>query len=110
MADVLITDYSAVMFDFVVTGRPVLLFAPDLRAVRGEPRPLPRPGHRGPGPLLLSTADVVDALRSIDTVAAEYAERYAAFARRHAPHDDGKATSASSTTSSGRAEPPAAAD
>nr|PZN48086.1 MAG: hypothetical protein DIU60_00720 [Actinomycetota bacterium] len=92
VADVLITDYSAVMFDFVVTGRPVLLYAPDLdrfQEVRGLYLDL---STQAPGPLLFEQAEVVDALRSIDRVAAAYAERYASFARRHAPHDDGKAT------------------
>lgn len=92
VADVLITDYSAVMFDFVVTGKPVILFAPDLQrydASRGLYLDL---ATEAPGPLLFEQSDVVDALRSVDKVAAEYAERYAAFARLHAPYDDGKAT------------------
>ena len=92
VADVLITDYSAVMFDFVVTGKPVLLYTPDLErydANRGLYLDL---ATEGPGPLLLEQSDVVDALRGIDAVAAEYADRYAAFVRRHAPHDDGKVT------------------
>ncbi|MEV5411678.1 CDP-glycerol glycerophosphotransferase family protein [Thermopolyspora sp. NPDC052614] len=92
VADVLITDYSAVMFDFVVTGKPVILFAPDLQrydANRGLYLDL---ATEAPGPLLFEQSDVVDALRSLDTVTAEYADRYAAFVRLHAPHDDGKAT------------------
>lgn len=30
VADVLITDYSSVMFDYLIFGKPLLLFAPDL--------------------------------------------------------------------------------
>lgn len=31
IADLLITDYSSVMFDYLLYGKPLLLFAPDLR-------------------------------------------------------------------------------
>jgi CDP-glycerol glycerophosphotransferase len=92
VADVLITDYSSVMFDFAVTGRPMLLFAPDLQrydANRGLYLDL---STQAPGPLVFEQSDVVDALRSIDSVAADYADRYAAFVRTYVPHDDGKAT------------------
>jgi CDP-glycerol glycerophosphotransferase len=30
VADALITDYSSVMFDFSVTGKPIFFFTPDL--------------------------------------------------------------------------------
>jgi len=92
VADLLITDYSAVMFDFVVTGRPILLYAPDLdrfEEIRGLYLDL---STQAPGPLLFEQSEVVDALRSLDRITAAYAERYASFTRRYAPHDDGKAT------------------
>ncbi len=34
-ADVLVTDYSSMMFDWSLTGKPVVLFAPDLDQYRG---------------------------------------------------------------------------
>ena len=51
-ADVLITDYSSAMFDFAVTGKPMLFFAYDLERYRDEVRgfyfDLEAPGA-GPG-------------------------------------------------------------
>lgn len=38
VADVLVTDYSSVMFDFVNTGRPMLFFTHDLEAYRDDLR------------------------------------------------------------------------
>ena len=37
VADALITDYSSVMFDFTVTGKPLFFFVPDLENYRGAP-------------------------------------------------------------------------
>jgi CDP-glycerol glycerophosphotransferase len=93
-ADVLITDYSSSMFDFVATGRPVVLFTPDLakyKAARGLYLDLEsqRPGIR-----VESSSDVIDTLARIDSVHAKLADRYAAFARTYAPHDNGKSTAA----------------
>ncbi|MEY4648571.1 MAG: hypothetical protein RL009_987, partial [Actinomycetota bacterium] len=35
-ADILVTDYSSVMFDYTVTGKPILFLAPDLERYRAE--------------------------------------------------------------------------
>lgn len=92
IADVLVTDYSSSMFDFVATGRPIVYYTYDLEKYssrRGLYLDLP---SQAPGPLLSTSAEVVEALRSIDSVAAEYADRYEAFRATYAPRDDGKST------------------
>ncbi|MEV5897066.1 CDP-glycerol glycerophosphotransferase family protein [Nonomuraea fuscirosea] len=92
VADVLVTDYSSVMFDFAATGKPIVLYGYDLAkysSKRGLYIDLP---EQAPGPLLSTSADVVDALRSIDEVAAAHADRYDAFRATFVPRDDGKAT------------------
>ena len=38
VADALITDYSSVMFDFSVTGKPMYFLVPDIEHYRGELR------------------------------------------------------------------------
>jgi CDP-glycerol glycerophosphotransferase len=38
VTDLLVTDYSSVMFDFAVTGRPMVFHAPDLEQYRDELR------------------------------------------------------------------------
>lgn len=92
IADVLVTDYSSSMFDFVATGRPIVYYTYDLdkyASKRGLYLDLP---EQAPGPLLSTSAEVMEALRSIDSVAASYTERYEAFRATYAPRDDGKAT------------------
>ncbi|MDQ3889412.1 MAG: CDP-glycerol glycerophosphotransferase family protein [Actinomycetota bacterium] len=93
VADVLVTDYSSWLFDFASTGRPILFFTPDLEAYRDEIRGFSIDLERdAPGPLLTTTADVIDALGDVNGVAAAYASRYAAFLATYCPLQDGKAS------------------
>ncbi len=92
VADVLITDYSSVMFDFVNTGRPMLFYTHDLEAYRDDLRGFYFDFEaEAPGPLLRHTEDVVEALRSLDEISGEAAGRYAAFRERFAGLEDGRA-------------------
>jgi CDP-glycerol glycerophosphotransferase len=91
-ADVLVTDYSSAMFDFAVTGKPMLFFTYDLAEYRDVLRGFYFDFEReAPGPLLATTEEVAEALSDLDAVAAGHADRYAAFRRRFAPLDDGHA-------------------
>jgi CDP-glycerol glycerophosphotransferase len=92
ITDVLVTDYSSSMFDFVATGRPVVLFTPDLEKYRSSRGLYLDLEAQRPGPRLTTSAEVIEVLRNIDTVSAKLADRYAAFVRTYAPHDNGKAT------------------
>src|SRR5690349_18436452 len=76
-ADVLITDYSSLMFDYANTGRPMLFFTYDLDLYRDEVRGFYFDFlERAPGPLLRTSDQVAEALADIDAVRAQYAARY----------------------------------
>jgi CDP-glycerol glycerophosphotransferase len=91
VADVLVTDYSSVMFDFVNTGRPLLFFTWDLEEYRDNLRGFYFDFEaEAPGPLLTETSGVIDALRRLDAVGEEYAERYQAFRDRYTGLEDGR--------------------
>ena len=91
-ADVLVTDYSSSMFDFAVTGKPMVFFTYDLAEYRDVLRGFYFDFEReAPGPLASTTEEVGDALADLDGIAASYADRYAAFAERFCPLDDGRA-------------------
>jgi CDP-glycerol glycerophosphotransferase len=90
-ADALVTDYSSVMFDFSVTGKPMAFFTPDLKqyiASRGVYLDL---AETVPGPLYIDVKNLADGLRDLDALAAEHADKYAAFRTQFTPWDDGKA-------------------
>lgn len=82
-ADVLIAGDVAAVFDFAVTGRPVLLYA-------GRPQDLwllPE----APGPTLWREDEVLDALAHLDEVAGKHRDAYAEFLARYRPLADGRA-------------------
>lgn len=89
-ADLMITDYSSVMFDFAVTGKPMLFFAYDLEHYRDEVRGFYFDlAAEAPGPLLRTSDEVIAALREFD--ASEHRAAYRAFTEKFCPLDDGHA-------------------
>ena len=92
-ADVLVTDYSSAMFDFAVTGRPILFYTYDLADYQSRARgfyfdftPV------APGPLLTTSQEVVDALRDLPVVSERYGKAYARFRARFCHLEDGHAS------------------
>lgn len=92
-ADVLITDYSSVMFDFAVTGKPMLFHTYDLQTYRDDLRGFYFDfENEAPGPLLSKTDALIDALQNLDDVTSRYAPAYAAFRERFCNLEDGRAS------------------
>ncbi|XMN08675.1 CDP-glycerol glycerophosphotransferase family protein [Streptomyces griseobrunneus] len=92
IADVLVTDYAGLMFDFALTGRPMLFHTYDLEHYRDTVRGFCLDFEtRAPGPLLVTTEEVAQALRSIGALAARHADAYESFRRDYCDLDDGRA-------------------
>ncbi len=92
VSDMLVTDYSSTMFDYAVTGRPMLFFTYDLADYRDNLRGFYFDFEaEAPGPLLATSDEVIAAVRDVDAVAASYRDAYERFAARFASLDDGKA-------------------
>ncbi|HUS20509.1 MAG TPA: CDP-glycerol glycerophosphotransferase family protein [Aeromicrobium sp.] len=94
VADLLITDYSSMMFDYSVTGRPMLFYTPDIEEytdprVRGAYFDLE---EVAPGPVVRTVPEVVDLLRTIDAWAPTFIDRSVAWQKRFNHHDDGHAS------------------
>jgi CDP-glycerol glycerophosphotransferase len=91
--DVLVTDYSSVMFDFSASARPMVFFVPDqedyARITRGFYWDL---GRRAPGPLVRTTSECVDAVLAAEHDQHRWAARYAAWRAEFNPLDDGGAS------------------
>jgi CDP-glycerol glycerophosphotransferase len=92
-ADVLVTDYTSLMFDFANTGRPMLFFAYDFDS---HPRHLHSfyfdYAETVPGPLLRTSDELTAALQDLGAVQAAHTAKYADFAARFCELDDGGAT------------------
>lgn len=66
MGDVLVTDYSSVLFEFALLGRPVAFFAPDLASYEGERGLYVDYASFVPGPVFSTTEALADHLRKGD--------------------------------------------
>lgn len=88
VVDLLITDYSSVIYEFSTLNRPMLFFAYDLEAYAAE-RGFYQP-YEGfvPGRIVRTCEELVDAIRRNDFLA----ERVQPFALRHVGGTDGHST------------------
>lgn len=92
-ADVLITDYSSVMFDFAVTGKPMVFFTYDLERYRDQLRGFYFDFEaEAPGPLVKTSEELADAVRDTADLQAGFAEPYARFVARFCYLEDGHAS------------------
>ena len=91
-ADVLVTDYSSSMFDFSVTGKPMIFLAPDFDdyvAKRGFYFDFEQ---LAPGPILRDSSILRKSLENIDSQKSEYAQRYLAWQIKFNKLEDGQAS------------------
>ncbi|MQY15620.1 hypothetical protein SRB5_58060 [Streptomyces sp. RB5] len=92
ISDIMITDYSSVMFDYAHLRRPMLFFTYDLEHYRDTLRGFYFDFEKdSPGPLLRTSEEVVDAVRNIDAVSGEFRERFERFHHNFCDLDDGHA-------------------
>jgi CDP-glycerol glycerophosphotransferase (TagB/SpsB family) len=92
-ADLLVTDYSSTMFDFAITGRPILFYTYDLDSFRDEVRGFYFDlAEAAPTPLLRTSKELVAAIAGVDAISAEHASDYARFRETYTHLEDGGAT------------------
>lgn len=90
-SDVLVTDYSSIMFDYALLDRPIIIHAPDwetYRAYRGVNFDL---FEEPPGLVTTELGALVEALRTGAAAGPAGARCRAEYRRRFCPWDDGHA-------------------
>jgi CDP-glycerol glycerophosphotransferase len=81
------------MFDFAVTGKPMLFYVYDFEHYRDELRGFYFDFEpEAPGPLCRTTDEVISVLGDLDASVAACAERYARFRDKYCYLDDGRAS------------------
>ena len=97
-ADLLVTDYSSLMFDAAVAGVPLAFFVPDLAQYRDAERGFTFAFEQvAPGPLVTERAAVAELARAVQESGGQAAwvrqasPAYTAWRERFTPHDDGNA-------------------
>ncbi|HEU5332102.1 MAG TPA: CDP-glycerol glycerophosphotransferase family protein [Actinocrinis sp.] len=93
VSDVLVTDYSSVMFDYALLDRPMVFFAPDAQDYSKDRGTYFDLADRAPGPITADQDAFFDAIRAAAGPATEdhYAEARKAFAHDFGEYETGSA-------------------
>ncbi|MBO1337570.1 CDP-glycerol glycerophosphotransferase family protein [Streptomyces sp. VRA16 Mangrove soil] len=94
LADVLITDYSSIMFDYALLDRPIVHFAPDLDRYTAERGSYFDLRARAGGPVVETQDALHRTLGRVKESDAEWQEARRAFAAEFGTYDDGGAARA----------------
>jgi CDP-glycerol glycerophosphotransferase len=86
-ADVLVTDYSSIMFDYAVLDRPILIHAPDWETYRTQRGTYFDLMAEPPGPVTRTEQELIEILRT----GRDDAPARAAFRERFCSLEDGGA-------------------
>ena len=88
---VLITDYSSVMFDYLIYRKPLILFAPDLSQYE-ENRGFYLNYREIPFPVAMTEEELVSSIRSCETWQRDHKAEIEAFREKYTGACDGRAT------------------
>jgi len=93
MADMLITDYSSVFFDYANLRRPMMFFVYDLDDYRDNLRGFYFDfEEKAPGPLFKNTEQIINEVKKIDRYGYQPTEAFEEFYQKFCYLEDGKAS------------------
>ena len=90
ISDVLVTDYSSMIFDYLLLNRPILLFAYDLEEYSRERGMYYDFKEIAPGPLLFNGKELIDAIKNIEKIDYDFREKRELIKDRFNKFTDGK--------------------
>lgn len=91
ITDILITDYSSIFFDFLVTGKPILFYMWDYDDYN-QNRGMYLDIDDLPGPIAKDADQLIQDIRTIEVVHEKYKETYNYFVDKFCYHDYGNVT------------------
>ena len=89
-SDFLITDYSSCMFDMAISGKPCILYVPDIKEYTANERALYFNLDELPFPIALNMKELYEKIKSFDFDM--YQNRIKAFLDSVGNYEDGHAT------------------
>ncbi len=93
ISDVLITDYSSVFFDYGNLLRPIIFYMYDLDKYRDVLRGFYIDIEEElPGPMLLTSEEVLEAIHNIEQTAQEYKEKYEKLYEKYCSWETGNSS------------------
>jgi CDP-glycerol glycerophosphotransferase len=92
ISDVLLTDYSSVMFDYSILRRPMIIYAYDYKNYRDNLRGFYFNIYKEfPGPIVENTQDLLNSIKTYQYK--DYEEKYKEFVDKFTSYEDGNASS-----------------
>lgn len=91
IVDILITDYSSIMFDYMVTKNPIILYCYDKEEYEKE-RGFLLSLEEMPAPICSNIDEVINSINNIDIIAKENSDKYKKCIEKYNYNDDGRAT------------------
>lgn len=91
VTDILITDYSGILFDFLITGKPIILFTPDRQDYYNAKGGFYLDLNELPGPICDTIDEVIKSINDLNTIQKRYASQYESSRKRFVMCDDGQA-------------------
>lgn len=85
-ADLLVTDYSSVFFDYANLERPILFYMYDYEEYKHEMRDFYFDISLLPGPVVKTQEELLENLENISDITKNYREKYEAFNQMFNPH------------------------
>lgn len=93
VSDILITDYSSVMFDYSILKRPIIFFMYDLDEYQNEMREFYFDIlEEAPGRIALNNDELINAIKNVDVDFKEYNDKYKLFCEKYNSKDEGNAS------------------
>lgn len=93
LADLLITDYSSVFFDYGNLKKPMIFYVYDIETYRDQLRGFYFDfENEAPGPLVKSTEEIIGKIRGIESGEYDYKEKLEAFYNTFCYLEDGNAS------------------
>lgn len=94
ISDILITDYSSVMFDYALLSRPILFFTYDMEFYKDNLRDFYFDINTVPGPLIETTEELIEFIKNNteEEYFEKYGDKYHDFREKYNEFDDGKAS------------------
>jgi CDP-glycerol glycerophosphotransferase len=91
-ADVLVTDFSSIMFDFSITQKPFIVLAPDIAQYRQDPGFYFELADLAPAPIVNTAEEVLEELSKLPNNVEKFREKYATWREMFTAEEDGHAT------------------
>ncbi|MFX0138049.1 MAG: CDP-glycerol glycerophosphotransferase family protein, partial [Candidatus Hodarchaeota archaeon] len=92
ISDILITDYSSMIFDYLLLDRPILLFAYDLKDYVNERGMYYDFKEIAPGPILFNGKELIDAIKKVENIDKKFKEKRELIRNRFNKYINGKSS------------------